>query len=123
MTPGTHFQDIIGRQRLQGESLIATIHAGGRLGLVKSAAEAALSVTVNNHTCVENGMQAELGPLDVVSVGGVPIDILLPDVKASRCHNHGCRLLNPYDPHGNCRWCGHRLTEGVTEIALSRRSR
>lgn len=123
MTPGTHFQDIIGRQRLQGESLIATIHAGGRLGLVKSAADATLFVTVNNHTRVETGMQAELRPLDVVNVGGVPIDILLPDVKASRCHNHGCRLLNPYDPHGNCRWCGHRLTEGVTEIALSRRSR
>lgn len=122
-SPTTNFQDIIGRQRLQGESLLAVIQSGGKLGLVKAAADASAPVTVNNHTRVENGMQVELRPLDVVSVGGVPIDILLPDVKASRCHNFDCRLLNPYDPHGNCRWCGHRLTEGVTEIALSRRTR
>jgi hypothetical protein len=123
MSPTTNFQDIIGRQRLQGEGLIAAIHAGGKLGVVKAASDAPATVTVNNHTRVENGMQMDLRPLDVVHVGGVPIDILLPDVKASRCHNYECRLLNPYDPHGNCRWCGHRLTEGITEIALSRRTR
>jgi hypothetical protein len=123
MTPGTNFQDIIGRQRLDGETLIAVIHAGGKLGIVKSAAGAQAPVIVNNHTRVEQGMQLELRALDVVSIGGVAVDILLPDMKASRCHNHTCRLLNPYDPHGNCRWCGHRLTEGVTEIALSRKSR
>lgn len=123
MTPGTNFQDILGRQRLDGENLIAVIHAGGKLGVVKSAADAKAAVTVNNHTQVKNGMQLELRALDVVSIGGVPVDILLPDAKASRCHNHTCRLLNPYDPHGNCRWCGHRLTEGITEIALSRKKR
>jgi hypothetical protein len=123
MTPGTNFQDIIGRQRLEGENLIAVIHAGGKLGVVKSAADAKAPVVVNNHTQVKNGMQLDLRPLDVVSVGGVPVDILLPDMKASRCHNHTCRLLNPYDPHGNCRWCGHRLTEGVTEIAAVRKKR
>ena len=123
MTPTTNFQDIIGRQRLEGENLIAVIHAGGKFGIVKSAADAQAAVVVNNHTRVEKGMQLELRALDVVNIGGVPVDILLPDMKASRCHNHTCRLLNPYDPHGNCRWCGHRLTEGVTEIALSRRTR
>lgn len=123
MTPGTNFQDIIGRQRLEGENLLAVIHAGGKFGVVKSAADAQAPVIVNNHTQVKNGMQLDLRPLDVVSVGGVPVDILLPDMKASRCHNHTCRLLNPYDPHGNCRWCGHRLTEGVTEIAAIKRRR
>lgn len=113
MTSGTNFQDIIGRQRL-GENLIAVIHAGGKLGIVKSAADSSSSIIVNNHTQVKSGMQVELRPLDVVNVGGVPVDILLPDMKASRCHNHTCQLLNPYDPHGNCRWCGHRLVEGVT---------
>ena len=123
MTPGTNFQDIIGRQRLSGESLIAVIHVGGKLGVVKSAADGNTPVIVNNHTDVKSGMQLDLRPLDVVSIGGVPVDILLPDMKASRCHNHSCRLLNPYDPHGNCRWCGHRLTESVTEIALVRKKR
>jgi pSer/pThr/pTyr-binding forkhead associated (FHA) protein len=121
-TPGTNFQDIIGRQRLEGENLLAVIHAGGKLGVVKASSDAEAPVIVNNHTNVKGG-QVELRALDVVSIGGVPVDILLPDMKASRCHNHTCRLLNPYDPHGNCRWCGHRLTEGVTEIAMYRKPR
>lgn len=121
-TSGTNYQDVVARQRLGGESLLAVIHAGGKLGVLKVAAELAAPVLVNNHTHVQGGQQ-ELRALDVVNVGGVPVDILLPDMKASRCHNHSCRLLNPYDPHGNCRWCGHRLTESVTEIASSKKKR
>lgn len=121
-TADTNYQNIIARQRLDGENLLAVIHVGGKLGVLKAAADAAVPIVVNNHTQVKGGQQ-ELRALDVVSIGGVPVDILLPDMKASRCHNHTCRLLNPYDPHGNCRWCGHRLTESVTEIAFSKKKR
>lgn len=121
-TAGTNYQNIVARQRLDGESLLAVIHAGGKLGVLKAAADAGAPILVNNQLEVKGGQQ-ELRALDVVSIGGVPVDILLPDMKASRCHNHTCKLLNPYDPHGNCRWCGHRLTESVTEIALSKKKR
>ncbi|MCW5681172.1 MAG: FHA domain-containing protein [Xanthobacteraceae bacterium] len=116
----TNYTDIIARQRLDGEQLLGMIFKGGKLGVLRAAAEPAARININNHLDVRGGSH-ELRPLDVVNFGGVSVDIMLPDMKASRCHNHTCRLLNPYDPHGNCRWCGHRLTESETRFVLKKK--
>jgi pSer/pThr/pTyr-binding forkhead associated (FHA) protein len=57
-----------------------------------------------------------LEPLDTLSSGTLRIDILEAGNLALRCINPTCERLNPYRPDENCRWCGFKLSEGLSVL-------
>jgi predicted component of type VI protein secretion system len=69
-----------------------------------------------NRARLAPGQRARLINLDVVRLGDLRVDIRVRRERAIECINPECRLLNPYDPTKNCRWCGFRLHEGVSQI-------
>lgn len=93
--------------------LLGTISTGGKFGVLTTYGER--GVKLNNAECPPD-KSFHLHALDVVNFHGIAADILVKNSKATRCHN--CELLNAHDWHGNCRWCGHRLTEHLGTVIL-----
>ncbi len=55
-------------------------------------------------------------PLDVLTIGGLRLEVHASGSRAIECVNARCRLLNAYRPEENCRWCGYKLIEGVSRM-------
>lgn len=97
---------------------LALISVRDNLGIIATAPLGVTHGLTVNRGKAPGGVQP-LRLHDVVAIGSLRIEILHDKHQAIRCKNPGCRLLNPYDPRENCRYCGHRLVEGETRFVAS----
>ena len=66
-------------------------------------------IAVNRATMTRKIRKLEV--FDVIAVEDHRIELLgpRPQHRALRCDNPVCKLLNPYDLHGFCRYCSVKL--------------
>jgi hypothetical protein len=104
---------ILVRHRLDGEHPFAAIVNGEGAGmLVTSPTQERPPMTVNRRPVTD--VTFALHPRCVIGITNVRIELSPPRERSLKCPNPACQLLNPYDPHTNCVYCGFRLVGAVT---------
>jgi len=110
------FQAIFSHHRLDAEYVFAAIASEkGKGFLAVESIDNQPKITVNRRTVTEPMLP--LHPRDVVEIEDIRIELYPPGEKSLKCSNPSCQLLNPYMPHGNCRFCSFGLLGAVTRLA------
>lgn len=106
---------IFTRHRLHAEYPFAALAGVDGEGLLVTQPDCDQPITVNRKPASrpENTLQAR----DVVEIGNIRIEIYPPGEKSLKCSNPACQLLNPYIPHGNCKFCAFALIGAATRVA------
>jgi hypothetical protein len=110
------FPTIFTRHRLDAEYAFAAIANDHGEGLLATQPVSDRPLIAVNRKPV-NKSRLPLHERDVIEVGNIRIEIYPPGEKSLKCSNPACQLLNPYVPHGSCRFCSFALIGAATRLA------
>lgn len=109
------FDNLFGRYRLEGsDPLFVIVGLGGKGTLISTDNGRASGLHLNRIPVTATRL--DIRPLDVISLKDIRVDLLVAGNKHIKCVNPKCGLLNEYNRHENCRWCGRKLQEGDTVV-------
>jgi FHA domain-containing protein len=112
-----NLQDITVRYRLDGEELLAAMigRPQGSLLFVMPVSGQPAEIKLNRKPV--KGNKISIQARDVIEINDIRIELHAPGERSLVCTNRACELLNPYNLHVNCRFCGFKLVGAETRLA------